>query len=199
MRMPDRNDETEWKKWKIYKLNEMRDDNKGIIHDLNISEKDFNIKMIFYNNSQKTDCVRIFKSEFEKLKGFFFELIDRNFMPLDPDRTVYRIPPSSSYEEEYEKVDGQEDMYYVPLDELRIVDPSSVAISKSSAVTSSDTILKEKIREKTLENVVVSKKVSVSLEDIPYSDMTIRDYMAIHTGKPVSLKLWLNDLIKSSK
>ena len=199
MRMPDRNDETEWKKWKIYRLNEMRDDNRGIIHDLNISEKDFNIKMVFYNNSQKTDCVRIFKSEFEKPKGFFFELIDRNFMHLDPDRTVYRIPPSSSYEEEYEKVDGQEDMYYVPLDELRIVDPSSVAISKSSAVTSSDTILKEKIREKTLENVVVSKKVSVSLEDIPYSDMTIRDYMAIHTGKPVSLKPWLNDLIKSSK
>ena len=35
--------------------------------------------------------------------------------------------------------------------------------------------------------------------DAPYSEMTIRDYYAIHTGKPVSSKTWLNDLIKSSK
>jgi len=27
--------------------------------------------------------------------------------------------------------------------------------------------------------------------------MTIRDYYAIHTGKPVSSKNWLNELIKS--
>jgi len=32
--------------------------------------------------------------------------------------------------------------------------------------------------------------------DAPYSQMTIRDYYAIHTGKPVSGKTWLNDLIK---
>jgi len=38
------------------------------------------------------------------------------------------------------------------------------------------------------------------LEDCPYSEMTLRDYMAIHTGKPVSLKDWLNELvIKNSK
>jgi hypothetical protein len=34
------------------------------------------------------------------------------------------------------------------------------------------------------------------VEDAPYSEMTIRDYIAIHTGKPVSSKGWLNELIK---
>ena len=37
------------------------------------------------------------------------------------------------------------------------------------------------------------------MEDAPYTEMTIRDYYAIQTGKPVSSKTWLNDLIKSNK
>ena len=36
------------------------------------------------------------------------------------------------------------------------------------------------------------------MEDAPYSEMTIRDFMAITTGKPVSAKTWLNELIKST-
>jgi hypothetical protein len=37
------------------------------------------------------------------------------------------------------------------------------------------------------------------MEDAPYGEMTIRDFYAIHTGKPVSTKNWLNELIKSNK
>jgi len=37
---------------------------------------------------------------------------------------------------------------------------------------------------------------NTTVDDAPYSDMTIRDYIAIHTGKPVSNKGWLNELIK---
>jgi hypothetical protein len=37
----------------------------------------------------------------------------------------------------------------------------------------------------------------MEMADAPYSEMTIRDYYAIHTGKPVSAKTWLNELIKS--
>ncbi|GAF83405.1 unnamed protein product [marine sediment metagenome] len=35
-------------------------------------------------------------------------------------------------------------------------------------------------------------------DDAPYAEMTIRDYMAIHTGKLVSNKQWLNNLIKTT-
>jgi hypothetical protein len=37
----------------------------------------------------------------------------------------------------------------------------------------------------------------MDMSDAPYSEMTIRDYYAIQTGKPVSAKPWLNELIKS--
>ena len=40
-------------------------------------------------------------------------------------------------------------------------------------------------------------KAPAPMEDAPYSDMTIRDYYAIHTGRPVSVKPWLNELIKN--
>jgi hypothetical protein len=36
----------------------------------------------------------------------------------------------------------------------------------------------------------------LKVDDAPYSEMTIRDYLAIHTGKPVSTKSWLNELVK---
>jgi hypothetical protein len=39
-------------------------------------------------------------------------------------------------------------------------------------------------------------KAPAPMEDAPYSEMTLRDYYAIHTGKPVSAKTWLNELIK---
>jgi hypothetical protein len=42
-------------------------------------------------------------------------------------------------------------------------------------------------------------KAPATMEDAPYSEMTIRDYYAIQTGKPVSSKTWLNELIKSTK
>jgi hypothetical protein len=37
------------------------------------------------------------------------------------------------------------------------------------------------------------------MEDALYSEMTIRDFYAIKTGKPVSTKQWLNELIRSTK
>ena len=37
------------------------------------------------------------------------------------------------------------------------------------------------------------------MEDALYAEMTIRDFYAIFTNKPVSKRTWLNDLIKSQK
>ena len=194
-------EELEKKKWKKEKLDAIREYHKDLITDLGISVFDFNMKKAFIDNGIRT--VRIFDNEFLKEKGFFFELIDSNLDPVDPERKVYRLAPNPNYEEEYELT--PKNQYIVPLEELRVVNPASVAISKSSAVTSSDHILKEKIKfpSEKVTNVVNNERFAVPLEkkdnDAPYSEMTIRDYMAIHTGKPVSLKSWLNDLIKSSK
>ena len=78
------------------------------------------------------------------------------------------------------------------MEELRIVNASSVAISKISAVTAIDNFKKAPSQP-------VTSNTPQMYEDAPYSEMTIRDYMAIQTGKPVSNKAWLNELVKSYK
>jgi hypothetical protein len=176
--------------WKKSKLDAIRNYHQDLITDLGISKMDFNMKMPFYD-PQGRMVVGIFASEFKKEKGFFFELITRSLDPADPERKVYRVPPSTSFDEEYEL--NEKGSYLVPLDELRVVNEQAVAISKASAVTSSDKMLTKSFTPEAV------YKAPAPMEDAPYSEMTIRDYFAIQTGKPVSAKGWLNDLIKNSK
>lgn len=182
----------EQKKYKTEILEEMRDYHSGLLEELGVSRLDFQMKMAFYDK-QARNVVGIFASEFKKEKGFYFELITREFEPLDENRTVYRIPYNPAFEEEYEM--NEKGSYLVPLEELRMVNPSSVAISGPSAL-----LLDEpKTKMATAPKPSVAYKAPAPIEDAPYSDMTIRDYYAIHTGKPVSTKTWLNELIKSQK
>ena len=182
-------------KYKAQKTKEMRDFNADLIADLGITMYDFNMKTQFYDEQRRL-VVGIFPSEFKKTKGFFFELIDSDLNPTDPDRKVYRVPPSNSFEEEYEL--NARGSYLVPVEELKVVHRSSVAISKMSAFTGTETGV-FKITQKAQEiNPILSIPNAPSpMEDAPYSEMTIRDYYAIHTNKPVSAKNWLNDLIKN--
>lgn len=182
------NTEFDLKEWKKAKLDAIRSHHRDLITDLGISPLDFNMKKSFYDKKGR-EVVGIFGSEFRKEKGFFFELISSDLDPIDPERKVYRVPPTASYEEEYEL--NPKNSYNVPLEELRVVNPYTVAITKSTDY------LKKVEKEKTFKPQQVS--VPLQVEDCPYSEMTIRDYMAIHTGKPVSLKPWLNELIKTSK
>lgn len=175
--------------WKKDKLEAIRSFHQELINDLGIDRSDFNMKMPFYDQKARM-VVGIFASEFKKEKGFFFELVTRKLDPADPERKVYRVAPSSSYEEEYEL--NEKGSYLVPIEELRVVNPDSVAISKLSAVTASDKVLRPSLSE-------MAYKAPAPMEDAPYSEMTIRDYYAIHSGKPVSAKNWLNDLIKNNK
>lgn len=182
------NPQFDLKEWKKAKLDAIRSYHKDLIGDLGVSPLDFNMKKAFYTRDGK-EVVGIFGSEFRKEKGFFFELISSDLDPIDPERKVYRVPPNASFEDEYEL--NPKNSYNVPLEELRVVNKYAAAISKSASILPTE--------KKDVEPVVKTEKVSVPLQDAFYSEMTIRDYMAIHTSKPVSLKGWLNDLIKSSR
>jgi hypothetical protein len=179
-------------KYKVDKLKEMRDFNSDLIADLQISPYDFNMKSQFYDEQRRL-VVGIFPSEFKKTKGFFFELIDSDLNAIDPDRKVYRIPPTSSFEEEYEL--NAKGSYLVPIEELKVVHRSSVAISKIGAFTGTENNQSVfKLTQKAQENI---PRAPAPMEDAPYSELTIRDYYAIHSNRPVSAKGWLNDLIKN--
>lgn len=177
----------EVKEFKKQRLEEVRDYHQSLMNNLGIPRTDFNMKMPFYDKQARL-VVGIFASEFKKEKGFYFELITRDLEPADENRTVYRIPYNSSFEEEYEI--NEKGSYLVPLEELRAIDPQSVAINGESA-------LLETPRPQNIK-AVTAYKAPAPMEDAPYAEMTIRDFMAIHTGKPVSAKSWLNDLIKTT-
>lgn len=171
-------------------LQEARKYHKNLINDLKISENDFTIKKVFRHEGKIV--VPIMGYEFQKPKGLFFEVVKNDYSGfVDESRTVYRLPNSEKEEAIPDPV--YEDRYLVPLEVLRTVDPHSVAISKDAAVLSGDPILKAIKNDQPSTIKLFSTRTT---EDAPYSDMTIRDYYAIHTGKPVSNKEWLNDLIK---
>lgn len=183
------------KEWKRSKLEAIRSYHTELIKDLGISVTDFNMKMPFHNKSG-TLVVGIFSSEFKKEKGFYFELVTRELDPVDAKRTVYRIPYNVAFEEEYEL--NEKGSYLVPIHELRSIDPQSIAISKYAAVESTEGVVFTTNTNPILKNIPVYNAPSpMDMSDAPYSEMTIRDYYAIHTGKPVSAKPWLNELIKS--
>lgn len=170
------------KEWKKLKLDQIRDYHAPLIRALGISPLDFNMKMPFYDR-QGRQVVGVFGSEFKKDKGFYFELVTRELDPLDSERKVYRIARNDNHEEEYEM--NEKGSFLVPVDELRVINP----VSQPQADTKP---------EPSQPAQVFSSKPQESVEkDAPYSEMTIRDYMAIQTGKPVSLKPWLNELLHS--
>jgi hypothetical protein len=176
-------------------LQEARNYHKDLIKDLHLDEKDFTIKKVFRHEGKIV--VPIMGYEFTKPKGLYFEVVSNDYSGFaDENRTVYRLPNSEKEEAIPDRI--YPDRYLVPLEVLRVVDPHSVAISKSAAVTSSDDVLKKYKSETSQPSSATVKIFSTkTVEDAPYTDMTIRDYITIHTGKPVSSKQWLNELIKT--
>lgn len=191
---------------KKMKLEAIRSYHAGLITDLGISPMDFNMKMPFYDKYGRY-VVGIFASEFKKEKGFFFELIDRDLNPLEPDRKVYRIPKNDSFEDEYEM--NERGSFLVPLDELRVINPAAAAVSKDG-ILSNDKVFTSRqdgglpAPKNPTAGIPVPKPAipqqsapAAVQDDALYSEMTIRDYIAIHTGKPVSNKPWLNKLLQT--
>lgn len=199
------------KEMKKIKLNEMRQYHAELLSDLGVSPLDFETKMPFFDGNGRY-VIGVFPSEFKKEKGFFLELIDKNLNPLYPDRKVFRIAKNENFEEEYDM--NQYGLYLVPVDELRVINPSSVAVSKDGILSNdkvfssgsskqSSTPAKQETLFSTKSQPINGPKPVIAAaeskpqmpEDAPYNEMTIRDYIAIHTGKPVSNKAWLNKLL----
>jgi hypothetical protein len=196
-------------------VEQYRNYHQDLINDLGISRSDFNIKRAFYDRQGRL-VVGIFESEFIRENGYYIELTKgSNHEPLNKERTVYRIPHNPHYDQEYEL--GERSSYLVPVEELRPVNKRSVAISGSSAVINtpgsasapSTRILAGSTEVTQLSgtpatprffstgDMGINTQTTSEMEDAPYSAMTIRDYYAMMSGKPVSNKAWLNQLIKS--
>lgn len=176
--------------WKKKKLAAIRAHHADLIKDLGISPYDFNMKKAFYDKYGR-EVVGIFASEFHKEKGFYFELISSDLDPIDPERKVYRVPPSNTYEEEYEL--NPKNSYSVPLEELKVVNVTAVAINKFSAISAMES---KPAEPKPVFNQPPKPFTVPTPPDVPFNEITLRDLTAILLRKPVSNKDWLNELVK---
>jgi hypothetical protein len=115
----------------------------------------------------------VFPGELKNEKDIYIEKISKSYEPEDPERNLYRWSYNPNYKEDYEtKMLGPNNdvCYIIPFNEL----------TKMEINTEADEF-----------------DIPDPTEDLPVSELTIRDLTAILTGKPVSLKPWLNKIIKS--
>lgn len=189
--------------WRKERTQETKIYHRELIDNLGISVDDFTLKSPF-ENDQGVLVVGIFPSEFKKTKGTYFELAQR-FSNPSTIREVYKVPFSADYHEEYELKDNGS--YAVPVEELKRIDVVSLMgeISKNEPITSSAAFCSKEPnisypkKETPVKITNVPSSNDDNNDDAPYSQMTIRDYYAIHSGKAVSKKEWLNNLIKNYK
>jgi len=181
------------------KLKEIQEYNKYFIDDIGINKSDFNMKTPFTHKGKVV--VSLFVNEFEKPNGYYIELIDADLNPTDPDRTIYRLPYTEDYLKKYEKDEkksSSKEKYLVPLSDFTKMNRQSATILKENYLNQFENknvnMLDSYVA---FEKEVNSTKAISNTIDAPVSDMTIRDYITIHTGKPVSLKKWINDLVKN--
>ena len=145
-----------------------------------------------------------------------------NVVPFFDDRQLFKYKYNPFYAEEYETKTGTNVkgdpyiLYTVPVSEMIAVLKDGTEITYAlyeKRKAEAETKVKEAEVElprlqKSLfpdfeEDFASKKDVEISLsdddDDIPLSEITIKDLAAIMLMKPVSKKEWLNDLVKQAK
>lgn len=139
------------------------------------------------------NVIGFYKKEIYGGKDIYIEFCDRNYVPEDPKRTLWKWKYNSHYESYYELSDPHpstgDRRFLIPTKELVNVSASQEPVEEIKKI------------EPVIEEVKVEKEeLTIDLNsgagtDIPYSAMTLRDHAAIQWKRPVSQKKWLNELI----
>ena len=145
------------------------------------------IPKLFYKPAGKQEkCIAFFASEVAKGKDIYTEFADSEYMPQDPDRRLYKWRFNPNFMEEYDMLETNGSIrYFIPVSELILVKSNSADILVEQKGLGSQAQL--------------DLKVTTTLEDLPLAEATIRDFAAIMLQKPVSMKPWLNEIIKNAK
>lgn len=161
-------------------------------------------KMAYKPAGLTEKVIGLFQSEVSKREDLYFEFTDRDLNPelVDgyPPRALLKWRFNPQYETEYATSDvdvtAGDVRFYIPISELVIVSKNEERpkLRTTGNLTNQPTT-QPKVEEERESKVDELAMVPPDETDIPYSEMTLRDYAAIHMQKPVSKKKWLNDLI----
>lgn len=179
---------TEDKKENLKKLREFH---KKTLEEAGVPEAILIGKMAYRPTGKTNKYVSFFHSEISKGHDVYVEFTDRFNVPEFSDRTLYLYRFNPHFDEEYERVGGDDvnsQRYLVPVDELKVIktySPEALVNPQGG----------EKIKTTEVKTEFDFGLPNVD-QDPPLNEMTIRDLAAILLRKPVSKKEWLNDLIR---
>lgn len=170
-------------------------------------------KMAYKPSGLSEIHIGFFESEIYKKEDVYIEFGSRDLTPEQVPgcvfRGLYKWTYNPHFKEEYPISDPDPNSghvrYFVPISELVLVSKAETKKMISTISTTIETpvpsaVINAKVQKEQASYERESQSNELSMVppdecDELMSEMTIRDYMAIHTGNPVSKKRWLNELI----
>jgi len=154
---------------------ELREKHQDVFEEIGKPHAYFYPKIAYRPVDKDELYVSFFPSELNKGDDIYTEFISRDYTPEDSNRTLWVLRYNPHWKEEYEPTqvnDLSTARYLVPVSEL-----SKVNLPKKE------------------QEADPFRSLADFVDDCPFSQMTVRDFATIMTGKPVSYKTWLNKLI----
>ncbi len=157
-----------------------------------------------YVPREKTEkYVSFFPSELLKQKDIYTEFVSYDLTPEDATRTLYKFRYNPYFDEEYDKTEGDNFRYLVPVKELEkieIKNPESDTLKNNfpDFTTTKQISLTEELFPEETKSITKNENKNENKNEVDelLTSMTIRDFAAIMWKSPVSKKEWLNQLIK---
>lgn len=163
------------------RLEELKAFHAGTLNKLGVPLSSFIPKLSYVPPGKTEQYIAMFTSEMQKKVDLYIEFTHKENLPLDPEnRTLYRLKYNAFYNEEYEKTEPGHNgavRFLVPVSELTVIQKYGEAAAQ--------------------EEVAQEFELPDNITDLPFDQMTIRDYAAIMMRKPVSHKDWLNKIVTS--
>lgn len=155
------------------KIEILKSHHKKLFSKLGVTNPFFTPKMAYFDSGERV--ISFFPSEVEKGEDIYTEFVSRDYDSEDETRTLYKWKYNPHYASEYKTSPPQTAnhtiRYIIPVEELIVC-----------------TEPEDEIEEFDMPDPD---------QDLPLDQLTIRDLAAILTGKPVSMKKWLNEIVKS--
>jgi hypothetical protein len=141
-----------------------------------------------------------FESELIHAEDIYTEMVGIMMDSEDPSRTLYKYRGNPHFKQELPSSDEEHTSstrYYVPMDELEVVTmPAKKKRGPYKKKVKPD--VNTDMAAKPANNRPIRTVILDPSDDLPMASMTIRDYIAIHTGRPVSAKDWINKIMEES-
>jgi len=155
-------------------------------------------KMVYVPKGMIERAVRCFNSELSK-GDILLELVSSQYVPVLKERQLYILHHRTDFKTHFVSTDS--DSFIIPVSELQVCVSEKEVLAPEVSFASDNTNTSrirldggEEPRNHPKELTFVD---ALDGEDDGVSSMTIRDLFAILTSRPVSNKIWLNNLIKA--